>query len=208
MRKESNILEKIKKLPIVAKVIVYLFVGMFALFVFGRFLLSSNNDNRLVFNKPEKVNVNGLNIKEACKKLEESGWVIDEVESDSYDEKSDCSDESKKVSDINYDETFGEVSLYFTGEKKLEVKSSNNQFELAMPKQEVKQESATMPTSRTEEYPHVKQEYKSGINDGSMYHGMSAKGTEESCAHISTYYPGGFDPQDKEFYVKYCKAVN
>lgn len=60
----------------------------------------------------DKVDVNGLTISAACEKVREAGWRVDEVKgTDNYTEKSDCSDNERKVAQATY--RIDTVELYF-----------------------------------------------------------------------------------------------
>lgn len=73
----------------------------------------------------EKIDVNGLVIKEACAKVREKGWLVNSVSglnSGHVTEKSDCSDSNRKVMEFTYRDdkeyySSPEVILYFASDK-------------------------------------------------------------------------------------------
>lgn len=96
---------------------------------------SDNKTTKPEYYDNEKVDVNGLTIKEACKKVREKGWTVYEI--DGLDdggrsvEKSDCSDETHKVSRVSYHDdksiwNHPSIELYFASGKKKENSNSNN----------------------------------------------------------------------------------
>jgi len=113
---------------------------------------SNNKTAKTEYYDNEKVDVNGLTIKEACEKVREKGWTVYEVDgldSDSYSvEKSDCSDETHKVSRVSYYDdksiwSSPSVEIYFTSDKKKEDNNSNNNED----KTSEPEESSTSPST-------------------------------------------------------------
>lgn len=113
---------------------------------------SNNKTAKTEYYDNEKVDVNGLTIKEACEKVREKGWTVYEVDgldSGSYSvEKSDCSDETHKVSRVSYYDdksiwSSPSVEIYFTSDKKKEDNNSNNNED----KTSEPEESSTSPST-------------------------------------------------------------
>lgn len=114
-------------------------------------LNNSNKPTEPEYYDNEKIDVNGLTIKEACEKVREKGWTVYEVaglDDGSYSvETSDCSDEIHKVSRVSYynDKSIWSspsVEIYFASDKKKEDGSSANENNNSEPGQ-----SSTTPSN-------------------------------------------------------------
>lgn len=103
---------------------------------------SGNKATKSEYYDNKKVDVNGLTIKEACKKVREKGWTVYGI--DGLDdggrsvEKSDCSDEAHKVSRVSYHDNKSiwnhpSIELYFASGKKKENNNNNNEGKISKP---------------------------------------------------------------------------
>ena len=121
-------------------------------------VLNSNKTAKTEHYDNEKVDVNGLTIKEACEKVREKGWTVYEVDgldSGGYSvEKSDCSNETHKVSKVSYYDdrsiwSSPSVEIYFTSDKKNEDNNSNNNEDITSEPEESSTSPSTSDSSST-----------------------------------------------------------
>ncbi len=103
----------------------------------------------------KEIDVNGLTIKEACEKVRAEGWKVEEVAGDDdYSEKSDCSDNNKKVAKYYYynlDEdiwTPGSVNFRFNNKAKKKTDNINTETST---KNNSKSSSKIKPISKTKD---------------------------------------------------------
>lgn len=69
----------------------------------------------------DEVDVNGLTVSEACEKVRAAGWKVEEVAgTGDYTEKSDCSDNERRVARTYYHDDDGTVGIRFANESKSE----------------------------------------------------------------------------------------
>lgn len=136
---------------------------------------SSNKTAKTEYYDNEKVDVNGLTIKEACEKVREKGWMVHEVDgldSGGYSvEKSDCSDETHKVSKVSYYDdksiwSSPSVEIYFTSDKKKEDNNSdNNEDKTSEPEESSTSPSTSDSSSTNSNWREVLNDYETWVDE-------------------------------------------
>lgn len=96
----------------------------------------------------EEIDVNGLIINEACRKLRDNGWTIHQINGNDETEKSDCSDIINTIEGSDYNQLEQNVSLTFTNHIQQEQEDSGDENDS---KEETKTEEAPVSSGEKED---------------------------------------------------------
>lgn len=145
--------------------------------------------------KLEKIDVNGVSIKEACDKVRAAGWKVSSVKSENGKETLDCSNTNVKVSSYDYGLFFDEVRLVFANQKSESVGTDGSQAV-----------SSPQPSTTSSPQPSVSAEYKSALNQATSYANTMYMSKQGVYDQLVSQYGGKFSADAAQYAINNVKA--